>query len=368
MAFRLTGLAARLMSAQVIVIAVGAATLLLTAALVAPVLFSDHLSQSHVEDPVVLEHAKAAFSSAFLVSLAIGSAASLVAASVMSVLLVRRVAPPLQRLAEAAESVADGNYDVKIPDPGFGSELHTLARSFTRMSQRLEAVDASRTRLLNDLAHEIRTPLATLEVFVDGMEDDVVPINQKTYSVLHNQIARLQRLAHDVRDAANADEHALTVDTTELDLRHQIDLAVELARPQFQAKGVDLTCTFSATTGRVNADEQRLQQVLTNVLSNALRHTPTGGHVTVATSDTDGQAEIQIADDGEGIWPQNLDNVFERFYRGDPSRTAGEGPSGSGLGLTIARAITTEHHGTITAHSAGQGCGTTITIRIPWQM
>jgi two-component system sensor histidine kinase BaeS len=271
----------------------------------------------------------------------------------------------LQRLAQAAESVADGNYVVQIPDDGFGSELQTLSRSFTRMSHRLEEIDASRTRMLNDLAHEIRTPLATLEVFVDGMEDKVVPIDEQTYVVLHSQITRLRRLAHDVRDAANAGEHALGIDTGPVDLHHQVDLAVELARPQFQAKDVTLASRYSSKVTSLDADEQRLQQVLTNVLSNALRHTPPGGCVTVTVADDGDFVQIQVTDNGQGIPATELDDIFERFYRGDPSRTANGATSGSGLGLTIARAITTEHGGSITASSPGVGQGATITIRLP---
>lgn len=360
-----TGLAARLLVAQVIVIGVGAATLLLTAALSAQVLFSDHLAQSGVQDPGTLAHAEEAFNSAFLLSLAIGSAASLVAASIMSWLLVRRVVPPLQRLATATESVANGNYDIAIPEEGFGSELELLSRSFTRMSNRLKEIDASRTRLLNDLAHEVRTPLATLEVFVDGMEDGVVTPNEQTYTVLRSQIARLHRLAHDIRDAADAEEHALTINTHPTDPAHQIDIAVELARPQFQTKGVTLTNQAEPDPETIDADEQRLQQVLTNVLSNALRHTPTKGRVDIHTKQQPGHLQIEITDDGEGLRPQDLDRIFDRFHRTDPSRTTNGQASGSGLGLTIARGIITAHGGSIHATSPGPGQGTTITIQLP---
>lgn len=360
-----TGLATRLMTAQIIVIAVGAVTLLTTAALAAPILFHDHLAQADLVDPAVIAHAEQAFNSAFLLALVLGAAASLAAAGLMSWFLVRRVTPPLQRLAQAAESVANGNYQVEIPDDAFGSELQSLSRSFTKMSHRLEEIDKSRTRMLNDLAHEIRTPLATLEVFVDGMEDEVVPIEEQTYVVLHRQIARLRRLASDVRDAANASEHALGLHTGPVDLRHELELAAELARPQFQAKGITLTSTYQSTATTIAADEQRLQQVLTNVLSNALRHTPTGGSVSINASDEGDNVLIQVADTGDGIPPEELDDIFERFYRHDPSRTDDDQARGSGLGLTIARAITIEHGGSITAASAGLGHGTTITICLP---
>lgn len=360
-----TGLATRLITAQIVVILAGATTLFVAAALSAPIIFSDHLSQAHVTDPAVLVHAEDAFNSAFWLSLVIGTAASLAAAGLMSWLLVRRVAPPLQRLAQAAESVANGNYDVQVLDEGFGTELQTVSQSFRRMSDRLGAIDASRTRMLDDLAHEIRTPLATLEVFVDGMEDDVVPIDEQTYAVLHSQIARLQRLASDVRDAANAEEHALSIHPRTLQLRRQLEMAVELARPQFLAEEVALDDSDSVAVTTVDADEQRLQQVLTILLSNALRHTPRGGHVVLSAGNDGDFVTIAVTDDGEGISADQLDAIFERFYRGDPSRATTDAPGGSGLGLTIARAIATEHGGTLTATSPGPGRGATFTVRLP---
>jgi two-component system sensor histidine kinase BaeS len=360
-----TGLAARLMTAQVLVIVVGAVTLLVTAALAAPHFFSEHLTESGVTDPTTLFHAEQAFNSAFLIALALGTTASLITAGIISWVMVKRVVPPLQRLAEATESVAAGNYDIAIPDEAFGAEFETLSTSFARMAHRLKEVDASRTQMLTDLAHESGTPLATLEVFVDGMEDGIVPINPDTYSVLRAQITRLHRLTRDIRDAATADEHSLAIHAEPMNVRRQIDLAVELARPQYQAKGIQLSATVNSLTRQVLADEERLQQVLTNVLSNALRHTPNGGHVQVDAMNRGRMVQISVTDDGDGLPESEQDAIFERFHRVDPARTITGATSGSGLGLTIARSIITDHGGTITASSPGEGQGTMIIIRLP---
>ena len=362
---RRTGLATRLMTAQILVIVVGAITLLITAVLAAPALFADHLSQSGVTDPGTLDHAEEAFNSAFLLALAIGLSASLVTAGVVSWVMVRRVVPPLQRLAQATQSVAAGNYDITIPDEAFGAELETLSLSFTQMAHRLKQIDASRTRMLTDLAHEVGTPLATLEAFVDGMEDGVVPINEETYAVLRTQIRRLHRLTHDIQDAAKSQEHTLDIHTEPLEVRRQVNLAVELARPHYQAKGVQLTTSVNSLTRQVLADEERLQQVMANVLANALRHTPTDGHVQVAATNRSTMVEISIADDGDGLAEGELDAIFERFHRADTARTITGSTSGSGLGLTIARNIITDHGGTITATSKGKDQGATIIIRLP---
>jgi len=362
-----TGLATRLMIAQLIVIAVGGVTLLVTEVIVAPPLFTEHLMRSGVTDPGTIEHAEQAFNSAYLISLSVASAAAIIAASIISWLLVTRIVPPLQRLSEATRQVAAGNYDIPIPEQGFGAELDSLTTSFRQLAWQLKEVDESRSQMLNDLAHEIGTPLATLEAFIDGLEDGVVEADAETYQVLRNQISRLHRLTKDIRQAASRHEEDLdlTLDLAPLDIRRQVQLAADLARPQFQAKGVSVESSVDSLTRNVLGDEERLQQVLTNVLSNALQHTPAGGSVHLKAHNHGPTVEIVITDTGEGIEAGQLEAIFDRFHRADPARTIADSPTGSGLGLTIARRIVIEHHGSITATSPGPGQGSSFTIQLP---
>ena len=361
------GLAGRVMIAQLIVIAVGAVTLLIAALLVAPPLFSGHLAESGVTDPDSVDHAEQAFASAYLVSLAVGSAAAILAASIIAWLLVTRVAPPLRRLSDATRQVAAGNFDTPIPEQGFGAELDTLTHSLRQMAGQLQHVEQSRTQMLNDLAHEVGTPLATLQAFVDGLEDGVVEPVPETYEVLRNQISRLRRLTDDIRQAATSQDPALGLDLRPLSVRDQVQLAVDLASPQFQAAGVTLDAAVQPPTSSILGDEERLQQVFTNVLANALRHTPAGGRVHIDARNRDRDVVISISDTGEGIAADQLESIFDRFHRGDPARTIADSPTGAGLGLTIARTIINDHDGSITAASPGPGRGSTITITLPAQ-
>jgi len=233
------------------------------------------------------------------------------------------------------------------------------------MANRLAATDATRTSMLADLAHELRTPLATLEAYIDGMEDQVVPADAPSFAVMRDQVARLRRLAGDLKEAAAAEEHALGLVLTALDPATIARDAVAAARPGYLHKGVDLELEEPPSTPLVAADAERIQQVLANLLDNALRHTPAGGQVTVSILEgRDKTVGLIVTDNGDGIAADQLDAIFQRFYRADPARAAHDG-GGSGLGLTIARAIAEDHGGSITAASAGSGKGSTFTLNLP---
>jgi signal transduction histidine kinase len=352
------------MTAMALVIAVGGITLLVTVNLVAPGLFHDHLSHFGMMSPEVTAHAEEAFASSFTIAITVAMVASLIAAGLVSWFLVRRVARPVEDLAAAAETVATGTYTVQVPTEPFSSELEALSTSFSHMADRLAATDASRTRLLADLAHELRTPMATLEAYIDGLEDGVVDPSAESYETMRRQVARLRRLATDLRESAAADEHALHLAPVDLDAAQVAADAVAAATPRYRTKGVELTLASAPGELRVNADPERLGQVLSNLLDNALRHTPSGGHVRVAAAVSGATAVLTVADDGDGIPVDQVQAVFDRFHRVDPSRASNDG-SGSGLGLTIARAIISDHGGTLSAASDGPGTGATFTVRLP---
>lgn len=357
-------LAGRLMTAQILVIAVGSLTLAAATLLVAPGLFHRHLAHAGVDSPQVRKHAEEAFASSFAISLTIATVAALATAGLVSWFLVRRVAHPVEELALAADAVAAGNYRVAIPTADFSSELQRLSEAFAHMASRLGDTDAARSRLMSDLAHELRTPLATLEAFIDGIEDGVVPDTAESRETMRSQVARLRRLATDLRETAAAEEHALGIVLAPCNAADIADAAVAAARPRYQAKTVQLKLVLAAVPCPLRADQERLQQVLANLLDNALRHTPSGGHVELAVTGDARQVRFLIRDDGEGLPPDQLEAVFGRFHRADPARVLTDG-GGSGLGLTIARAIVSDHGGTLTAGSAGPGRGTTFTVTLP---
>lgn len=358
-------LASRLILAQALVIIVGTLALIVTALLVAPSLFHWHLMHAGVQEPMALKHAEEAFASSFLISAAVGALVAFATAGLVSWFLVRRISRPVEELAVAAETLSAGQYRIDVPSASFSAELQGLSTSFAHMARKLADTDANRSKLLADLAHELRTPLATLEAYIDGLEDEVLQPSADTWTTMHVQVERLRRLAVDVRDVAAAEEHALGLQMTELNFAQVCDAAVAAAMPAYSGKQVALA--FTGTQGPpvlVRGDSIRLQQVMANLLENALRHTPAMGSVTVSVTAASPWVTCAVSDDGEGIEHEELPLVFERFHRGDPSRARTDG-SGSGLGLTIARAIVSDHGGILTAHSQGRGQGATFTVDLP---
>jgi signal transduction histidine kinase len=213
------------------------------------------------------------------------------------------------------------------------------------------------------LAHEIRTPLSTLEAHIDGLEDGVVAAESRTFDTMRSQVQRLQRLATDVRLAADAQEHALDLQMQRVSVWELVRAAYDEAAPLYAEKGVRLENLCGDRSPVVHVDRDRMQQVLGNLLDNALRYTPTGGLVTISCRSTRSVIEVLVTDSGEGIPAEELERVFERFHRVEPSRQNRDG--GSGLGLTIARAIVVDHGGGIRAHRDEAGMGTVVVVALP---
>lgn len=358
-----TSLARRLMTVQVLVIVVGLATLIITAALLTPRLFTQHLSEAGETDPLVQSHAMEALASSLAVGVLLALTVSIASAVVTSWLLARRVALPLERLAEAAEGVGWGALQA-VDETRFTSEMSQLFDALEEMSLRLDRASAVRNQLMSDLSHELRTPLATLAAHVDALEDGMISSDADSYQAMRDQISRLRRLAMDVRVAADAQEHALELYPVPSDANRLVAAAHAIAEPMFAAKDVDLTLQVTNGVIPIRCDEERMQQVLANLLDNALRHSPPGTHVSVSTGMVDGEALIIVEDSGDGMAPGQLQRIFERFYRGNAARSVFDG-SGSGLGLTIAQAIVVDHGGTITAYSDGVGKGSRFTVTLP---
>ncbi|MDP2622579.1 MAG: HAMP domain-containing sensor histidine kinase [Actinomycetota bacterium] len=359
---RSPGLAGRLLQAQVVIVGIGVVCLAATAAVVAPPVFSEHLTMAGETDPVVQEHAREAFRWAFAVSMTVAGIASLTAAVLLSWLLARRVGRPMEELAAAAESVAAGDYGVRLPDDAMGRELTTLVATFSSMADRLSDTEAARDRVMSDLAHEMRTPVATLEAQVDALEDGVLAPDAESFDSMRAQLGRLRRLAHDLSEVVRIQEGGPGMTLAPVRLDAVIGEAVAGARARFVARDVALGLVDEADAGVVVAvDHDRIQQVFGNLLDNALRHTPPGGAVTVRTRSTASTVTVEVADTGEGIDQTDIDRVFDRLHRGDSARTRSRG-EGSGLGLTIARAIVIAHGGSLTAASAGPGQGAVFTV------
>ncbi len=312
----------------------------------------------------MLRHVEEAFQSATALSITVAVFTALVAAVLVSIYATRRIVRPVNSLAVAAEQVASGRYEVRVRSPGLGSEFARLAGAFNVMAARLDAIESTRRRLLADLAHEMRTPVATLDAYLEGLEDGVATLDSNTVGVLRAQASRLTRLAEDVAAVSRAEEHQLELHAEPVDPAELIRPAVAAASDRFAAKDVALLGVQPRDLPRVVADRERIGQVLGNLLDNALRHTPAGGSVTVDARQAEpGWIALSVTDTGEGIPAEHLARVFERFYRVDTARDRTHG--GSGIGLTIAKALVDAHRGRITVTSRDPGAGSTFTVLLP---
>lgn len=360
------GLATRLLVAQTLVALAGAATLWLVAAAVGPPIFHDHLRRAvgHVNADTSA-HVEEAFRSASAVSVGIALAASVLAALAMSAYLSRRIAGPVVRLAGAAHEVAAGRRGVRVPTPALGNEFADLSGAFNAMAEQLEAVEATRRRLLADLAHEMRTPVTTLDAYLEGLEDGVVAVDTDTVAVLRTQTARLRRLAEDVTSVSRAEEHQLDLRLESVPPADLIRAAANAFRDRYDAQSVELTFGADEALQDVRVDHERMGQVLGNLLDNALRHTSAGGQVSLTARRSDDRPGVKfvVSDTGEGIPAEHLPHVFERFYRVDRARDRAHG--GSGIGLTIVKALVEAQGGSVTVDSDGPGRGTTFTAVVP---
>ncbi len=357
-------LAVRLLLAQGLVVLASVGTAVAVAAFVGPPLFHQHMLEAgHTPSSPELAHIEQAYLDASVVSLGVALAIAVACAFAVTWYVSRRLERPLSAMTRAAGELARGSYAVRVPPTGAGPELDTLADSFNLMAERLEQVEDTRRRLLSDLAHEMRTPLATLHVYVEGLEEGVAVWDEETSRVMTAQLARLTRLAEDLDDVSRAEEGRIALELDDVVVPDLLRTASENVRAAYAAKGVRLVVDPGADGTTARLDRQRMGQVLGNLLSNALRHTPAGGQVSLsARADRDGVV-VQVSDTGDGLTAEQLSHVFERFYRGDTARDRDHG--GSGIGLTISKALVEAHGGRIAATSAGAGQGSTFTVHLP---
>lgn len=361
---RSLGLGPRLLTAIIAVILVAATTAGVVASLLGPMIFHHHMLQTDGSPEVIL-HAERAFSASSTISLGLALLAALVTSILVSAFLTRRISSALHRVQTAAGEIAAGSYTARVPAVGMGTEFDELAQDFNTMAEDLARIETTRTQMLSDLAHEMRTPVATLHGYLDAIAEGVKPADETTVQILKDQAHRLGRLAADISLVTAAEEGRLSIHLRRLEIGEIVATAVSQAEDRYRSKDVTLTVEAPAPAlgARIRADPDRLGQVLTNLLDNALRHTPAGGSVRISVTLRAGAVRLEVTDTGEGVAAEHVPHLFERFYRGDTARDRAHG--GSGIGLAIARSITQSHGGTIQAWSAGPGTGSTFTITLP---
>jgi len=277
-------------------------------------------------------------------------------------LLSHSLTAPLGRLAAAARAVASGDLGQQVKAEG-SAEIAEVGRAFNEMTAALEEGERLRQNLMADVAHELRSPLTVVQGNLRAILDDVYPLEKAEIARLYDETRLLSRLVDDLRELAQAEAGQLSLNLQTVDIARVLQVTVANFELATETKAVHLTSQVAGDLPAVQADPDRLAQVLRNLLTNALRHTPKGGQVSVSAATATDAVEITVADSGEGIAPEDLPHVFDRFWRADRSRSRAEG--GAGLGLAIVRAIVEAHGGQVSAASDGPGQGSTFRFTLP---
>jgi signal transduction histidine kinase len=265
----------------------------------------------------------------------------------------------------ATERIASGHYAERLPLElnGASDELGSLATSFNEMAESLQQTEERRLALVGDVAHEMRTPIATLQGNLEGVLDGIVDASPETWAKLHDEAGRLRRLVDDLQELSRAEARQIPLSIQAVTPATIVQSAVDRLDGQFREKGLDLRVRVPSSLPAVRADRDRAVQVLTNLLTNALRYTPPPGSVEVTAAQHGDLVSFMVSDTGVGLAPEHREHLFERFYRVDKSRSRALG--GSGIGLTIAKALAEAMEGNMDATSPGMGRGSTFTFSLP---
>ena len=361
----------RLFMSYLVIILVGVVTLFGAASWIAGAFFEANIQNILAEKgntPAGITALNEAFNNGVRNSLLIAAVASLIAAIIISVFVSARLARPLHQMVDATNHIASGHYEEKVLAPPV-YEIAELAAAFNKMAESLQENEKLRREMVSDLAHELRTPLTAIEGHMEGLIDGVLEPTPATYGRIQREARRLHRLAQELGTLSELDSPNLKLNLEKLAVTEIMEEVVTRVHPQFEFKGITLESSFAKekpgeSKMQVIADRDRLEQVIINLLANALHYTDTGGHVTFAAKGINKRVEFTVRDTGIGIAPENLSHVFERFYRVDRSRVRRGNTGGSGIGLTIVKRLVEAQKGDIWIESE-PGKGTTVHFTLP---
>jgi len=299
-----------------------------------------------------------------------GALIGAVFAFLLGIFLSRTLTRPIRELTQATHAISQGDLVQQVTVHS-NDELGELAQAFNKMSTELSRSVNTRKQMTADIAHELRTPLSLILGHAEAVHDGVLPPSQENFEIIREEATRLEHLVNDLRTLSLADAGELSISLQTIEPERLINEVAALYQYHTQQKNIALDVEVAAPLSMIEVDPGRMTQVLTNILDNATRHTPDGGRILLSAKQIDGQVEIAIQDSGPGVPAENLERIFERFYRTDSSRQRdGEVPGGSGLGLAIAKSIVQAHNGQLSAESdivpAGEaGSGLKIKILLP---
>lgn len=274
------------------------------------------------------------------------SLSALLLALLLSFLLIKRVLGPLAQMTEITRSISSGDYSVSIPIRS-KDEVGQLAMAFNRMADSLQKIEQLRKTMMIDVAHELRTPLSNIQGYLEALIDDVVPASRENFELLHDETLRLTHLVEDILHLAKADAARETLDLMDICMADVIDRVLDVLQTQFETKGIDVDSTGVDGTVRVYADPEKLTQVVRNLMQNAYQYTNSGGKVKIFTKLVNQEIQVIFANTGVEVAEEDLSFIFERFYRGEKSRSREHG--GAGIGLAIVKELIKAHNGKVGA-------------------
>lgn len=290
---------------------------------------------------------------------AVGSI-SLIGAVIMGVLLANSIVSPISKVVEITQKISDGDYDTRFQEDIRTKELHELTHAVNQMADSLEEQETMRKRLTSDVTHELRTPVANLLSYLEMMTDGIMEPTPERLQNCYHELQRLSGLISDLERLRQMENENLVLNKSDVDLRELAQAVMRNFESQLREKHLDGQIT--GDTSIVSIDRGRMQQVITNLVSNAIKYSNDGGTVRIVVEDTNDSGIIHVEDSGIGIPQEDLKRIFERFYRTDQSRNRKTG--GAGIGLTIAKTIVHAHKGKISARSL-EGKGSRFTVILP---
>jgi len=361
-------LAAKLFLSYLIVVLVGMAVLVVAVEITIPSAFQRHMMGM----PGMMGGKKpdmfSGFRSGVNEALTISAGAALLAALGVSVWMSRKVVAPVQAITQASLRIADGHFNQRVSgandDPQYADELDQLAQAFNQMAERLEHTEQMRSQLLGDVSHELRTPLTAIKGSMEALVDGVLLAERATFEQIEQEADRLQRLVNDLQELSRVEAGAYELDRQEVSIEALVQAAAQRLDQQFLQKNISLITHLSPDLPIILGDQDRLLQVLTNLLNNACQYTAPGSEVHVEVNQQRDEVILSVQDNGVGIPAEHLAHLFTRFYRVDKSRSRQAG-GGSGIGLTIAKHLIEAHGGRIWVESAGPGKGSTFAFALP---
>ena len=281
-------------------------------------------------------------------TLLFGALIGAVIALLLGIFLSQTITRPIRELTRATHAVSEGDLAQKVPVRS-GDELGELAQAFNKMSSQLSLSVNARRQMTADIAHELRTPLSLILGHAEAVHDGVLPPTRENFEIIREEAARLENLVNDLRTLSLADAGELSMQLQVIEPQRLVQEVVSLYQVQARKKNISFELDIAPELPKIEVDPGRMTQVLTNILDNAIRHTPENGRILLGAKGIGDRVELFVQDSGPGLGQPELDRIFERFYRSDASRQRQDG--GSGLGLAIASSIVQAHGGQVSAES-----------------